>query len=96
MQKQLFPKEVIENTVEAYLPKVTVKSQLIYSIIVSALIAAFVALLFIKIDISTQANGIIRTVAEKTEVKSLTSGRLEVVNVTENKTVTPNQVLLKL
>jgi len=96
MQKQLFPKEVIENTVEAYLPKVTVKSQLIYSIIVSALIAAFVALPFIKIDISTQANGIIRTVAEKTEVKSLTSGRLEVVNVTENETVAPNQLLFKI
>lgn len=96
MQKQLFPKEIIENTVEAYLPKVSVKSQLIYSIIVLALIVAFLALPFIKIDISTQANGIIRTIAEKTEVKSLTSGRLEAVNVAENKTVIANQTLFKI
>lgn len=96
MQKQLFPKEVIESTVEAYLPRVSVKSQLIYTIILVALVATFAALPFIKVDISTQANGIIRTVADKTEVKSLTSGRLSVVNVTENQTVGPNQLLFKI
>lgn len=96
MQKQLFPKEVIESTTEAYLPRVSVKSQLIYTIILVALVTTFAALPFIKVDISTQANGIIRTVADKTEVKSLTSGRLSVVNVAENQTVAPNQLLFKI
>lgn len=51
MQKQLYPKEVIESTVEAYLLKVSVKSQLIYSSIVLVLIGGFAALPFISIDV---------------------------------------------
>jgi hypothetical protein len=38
MQKQLFPSEIIQHTTEAYLPKVTVKSQLLYTIILLAII----------------------------------------------------------
>lgn len=96
MQKQLYPKEIIDTTVEAYLPTVSVKSQLIYSTIILVLLATFAALPFVFIDVSIQANGIIRTIAEKTEIKSLVSGRINNVAVAENQVVRQGDVLFEI
>ena len=93
MQKQLFPSDIIQNTTEAYLPKVAVRSQLIYSIVLLAIVGALVMLPFIVVDISVQSNGIIRTVADKTEIKSLISGTVKVVNVSENQNIAQNATL---
>jgi HlyD family secretion protein len=93
MQKQLFPSDIIQSTVEAYLPKVAVRSQLIYTLILLSIFGILVSLPFIFIDISVQSNGIIRTVSEKTEIKSLISGTVKAVNVSENQNVTQNSTL---
>ena len=93
MQNQIFPTDTIENTTEVYLPKVSVRSQLIYSILLLAIIACFVALPFVFVDVSVKSAGLIRTEAEKTEIKSLVSGRITEVNVAENQTVTNGQHL---
>lgn len=93
MQNQIFPTEIIDNTTEVYLPKVTIRSQLIYSILLLAIITCFVALPFIFIDVSVKSTGLIRTEAEKTEIKSLVSGRVTEVNVAENQSVTNGQHL---
>jgi membrane fusion protein, peptide pheromone/bacteriocin exporter len=65
MQNQIFPTEIIDNTTEVYLPKVTIRSQLIYSILLLAIIACFVALPFVFVDVSVKSVGLIRTQAEK-------------------------------
>ena len=96
MQTQLFPPEIIEHTTEAYLPKVSVRSQLIYASVIVALIGTLVALPFVYVDVSVQSNGIVRTVAEKSELKSLVSGTVETVNVKENQTVRQGAVLFTL
>jgi membrane fusion protein, peptide pheromone/bacteriocin exporter len=93
MQNQIFPTEIIDNTTEVYLPKVTIRSQLIYSILLLAVIACFVALPFVFVDVSVKSGGLIRTQAEKTEIKSLVSGRITEVNVAENQQVTNGQHL---
>ncbi|MFC0186503.1 HlyD family secretion protein [Pseudarcicella hirudinis] len=96
MQNQLFPAEIIENTTEAYLPKVTVKSQFIYISVMLALLVVFIALPFIKVDISVQSGGVIRTMAEKNEIKPLVSGTVSEVQVKENQTVKEGQSMYKL
>jgi membrane fusion protein, peptide pheromone/bacteriocin exporter len=96
MQNQIFPTEFLENTTEVYLPKVSVKSQLIYSLILFAIIAILASLPFIFVDVSVQSAGIIRTKAEKTEIKSLVSGKITAVNVAENQAVKANQVLFSV
>ena len=48
---------------------------------------------FIFVDVSVKSTGIIRTQAEKTEIKSLVSGRLTEVNIADNQTVTSGQHL---
>jgi membrane fusion protein, peptide pheromone/bacteriocin exporter len=93
MQNQIFPTEIIDNTTEVYLPRVTVRGQLIYSILLLSIIAGIASLPFIFVDVSVKSTGIIRTQAEKTEIKSLVSGRLTEVNIADNQTVISGQHL---
>ena len=51
MKKQIFPKEIIENTLEVHQFKHTNKSKIIYGIILLALISALISLPFIKVTI---------------------------------------------
>lgn len=96
MQTQLYPAEVIEHTTEAYLPKVSVQGQVIY---VSVVLAAFLALLslpFIRIDVSVQSSGIVRSKAERNELRSLTGGTIAKVLAHENQTVKAGQPVFQL
>ncbi|WP_288428493.1 hypothetical protein [uncultured Spirosoma sp.] len=74
MQNQLHPPTVIEHTTEAYLPQVTVRGQLIYCSVALAIVAALVALPFIRTDVSVQSAGIIRPVAERNDLRPLVAG----------------------
>ena len=65
MQKQILPTESIDYAVETYLPKVQVRSQLIYTIALLSVLAALVSLPFIYVDISVQSPAAVRTLAEK-------------------------------
>jgi membrane fusion protein, peptide pheromone/bacteriocin exporter len=96
MQNQLFPPEIIENITESYLPEVSVKSQVIYISVLLAVIGLFVSTFFIYVDVSVQSNGIIRTVAEKNEVRSLVAGIIASARVKENMAVKQGQVLYSL
>ncbi|RZM05845.1 MAG: HlyD family secretion protein, partial [Pedobacter sp.] len=58
-----------------YLPRVTVRSQLIYTSVLLAVVICLAALPFIYVDVSVQAAGLIRPIAERSEIKSLVSGR---------------------
>lgn len=93
MQKQILPSESIDYALETYLPQVQVRSQLIYTIILLAVIGALVALPFIYVDVSLQSPGMIRTLSEKTELKSLVSGRIRRANVMENQMVQAGDTL---
>jgi membrane fusion protein, peptide pheromone/bacteriocin exporter len=96
MQSQLFPPEIIENTTESYLPSVSVRSQSIYIFVLLSIIGAFAATPFVFVDVSVQSNGIIRTVAEKNEIRSLVSGLISVAKVKENTPIMQGQTLFIL
>lgn len=93
MQKQLYPPETLDYALETYLPKVNVKSQLIYASILLFVLSVFVALPFIYVDINVASPGVIRTLSEKTELKSLVSGRITKMDVSENQMVKAGEVL---
>jgi multidrug resistance efflux pump len=93
MQKQLYPSETIDYALETYLTKVNVKSQLIYTSILIFVLGVFVALPFVYVDISVASPGLIRTLSEKTELKSLVSGRITKMAVVENQMVKTGDVL---
>ena len=96
MQKQLYPSETIDYALETYLPKVNVKSQLIYTSILLFVLGVFVALPFVYVDISVASPGVIRTLSEKTELKSLVSGRITKMDVAENQMVKAGDILFAI
>lgn len=96
MQKQLHPPAVIEHTTEAYLPQVTVRGQLIYCLVALAIVAALVALPFIRTEVSVQSAGIIRPVAERNDLRPLVAGTVAQVLVHDNQPVRRGQPMIRL
>ena len=76
MKKQIFPKEIIENTIEVHQFKHTNKSKIIYSIILLALIVALASLPFINVTIYNTSQGLIRPDKERILLESSNSGKV--------------------
>jgi membrane fusion protein, peptide pheromone/bacteriocin exporter len=93
MQQQVFPPEVLENSVETYLPQVTVKSQLIYSTLLAMLVLLLALLPVIKVDVPVPGNGEISTAFGRHEIRSQISGVLQEVNVRDNQLVKKGDLL---
>ena len=79
-----------------YLPRVTVRSQLIYTSVLLAVVICLAALPFIYVDVSVQAAGLIRPIAERSEIKSLVSGRIAAILVHENQPIRAGSTLIEL
>ncbi|MDL2245019.1 HlyD family secretion protein [Parabacteroides sp. OttesenSCG-928-J18] len=90
----LLPNEWVENSIESYVYQHTTKSQIIYWIALGAIVGAIVALPFIYVDISIQGNGVVRPVAEKTEIKSSITELVDSVYVREGEKVNKGDVIL--
>ncbi|HTJ10587.1 MAG TPA: HlyD family efflux transporter periplasmic adaptor subunit [Dinghuibacter sp.] len=93
---QLFPAAILENSTFSWLPRVTVRGQLMYALLLTAVCAGIVSLFYIKVDVSLNAPGLVRPVAEKTEVRSPSAGTIAEVLVTDGSAVRQGQVLLRL
>ncbi|WP_159467127.1 HlyD family secretion protein [Dyadobacter sp. 3J3] len=96
MKQQLFPTEVLENSVEGYLPQVAVKSQWIYTITILAVVLTIFSLPFLYIDISVPSTGNLRTKNEKTELRSLVNGVIQNAFVNENQSVKKGEILYEI
>lgn len=93
---QLFPSSVLQESAYTWLPKVKVRTQIIYTCSLLALVTALASLPFIKVDVSANGTGLVRPVAEKNELHSLVSGAIEEVLVTEGQHVDKGQLLIRL
>ena len=91
----LLSNEWIENSIETYIYQHTTKSQIIYWVVLLAVTAAFVALPFVYVDISVQGSGVVRPVAEKTEITSSISEYVDSVFVREGAQVRKGDILLR-
>lgn len=96
MQHQLHPPTVIEHTTEAYLPQVTVRGQLIYCSVALAIVAALCSLPFVYTEVSVQSNGMVRTVAERNDLRPLVAGTIAEVLVRDNQPVRQGQPMIRL
>ena len=56
---QIFPKEIIENTAQAYIPENRVKSRVVYGIILTTILLAICAMPFLKVKIYKNAQGLV-------------------------------------
>lgn len=93
---QLFPIEVMQHSSYTWLPRVKVRTQLIYLIVLMAVVAALAALPFIKVDVSVKASGLVRPVTEKHELRNLVAGTIAEILVTDGQKVQRGQEILRL
>jgi HlyD family secretion protein len=93
---QLFPPEIIENTVECYHTRISRRSRAIYVIILLMILAMMGSMPLIYVDISTQSRGIVRSPYENTVVQTAVYGEVVSYRMFENKAVSGGDTLLVL
>ncbi len=93
---RIFPAAVMQHSAYTWLPRISVKSQLIYSSVLAAIVVAIIAAIFIKVDVSVNVSGIVRPVIEKTDLRSLTGATIAQVLAKEGQPVKEGQVLMYL
>jgi HlyD family secretion protein len=94
--KQVFPREILENTAEVHQFKHSNVSKGIYLIILLILLGAFIALPFVKIDVISQARGIIKPDIERVHISLINSGQVIYNGLFNNKKVAKGDTLLIL
>jgi len=84
------------NTLENLVSKNKTKSFSIYLIIVLAVIIFLILLPIIKIDISSQSRGIVRSTTDNVPVTAIVSGRIVWLNLKNNGVVKKGDTLIKI
>ena len=99
--KEIFPEEILNNTVESHIIKHNKKTSRLFVITFLALLIAFVSLPFIYIDIYTTSRGTIIPQEKKLTLYSPISGKISFFKVEENQKIkkvltsnTSNDVLI--
>jgi multidrug resistance efflux pump len=90
----LIPSEFIKNSMDVYLRQHPPKGRRIYWFVLLAMVASLAALPFIYVDVSVQDAGIIRPVAEKTEIKSGITEVVDSIYVGEGQVLNPGDTIL--
>ncbi|WP_439489200.1 HlyD family secretion protein [Algoriphagus sp.] len=93
MENKIFPSSIIHNTVEIYDSRISVRSHMIYLILLGILIAFFVALPLIYVDVAVQARGTFQSALQRNSLMSSVGGRLQKMNFAENQKVQKGEVL---
>lgn len=92
--KQLFPKEIIENSVEVHQFKHSKKSKIVYSILLVAILLTLISLPFIKITIYNTSQGLIRSDKERMTIQTSSSGNIFFHQLKNNLRVQKGDTLL--
>lgn len=93
-KNQIFPEDILHNTVEYHIAKHSKKTNLIFWVIFLALSAALVALPFIYVDIYTTSRGVISSHEKPVTLFAPVSGRITYFNLLENQSVKQGDTLL--
>lgn len=93
MERKVFPAAILNETVEVYDSRISVRSKAIYIIILGVLLASVVALPLIYVDVAVQSRGTFQSSLQRNVLVSSVNGRLEKWNLKENQKVKKGDVL---
>ena len=96
MKKQIFPKEILDNTYEVHQFKHSKRSKRIYVFILLLICGILSSLPFIKVDLYTSVRGIIKTQEERIPLRITQSGQVVYTQLVPHRTVAKGDTLLKL
>ena len=94
MKKEIFPKEILDNSFEVHQFKHSTRSKRIYSLILLLVLAMLVSLPFLYVDVYASARGIIVPKDERISIFSLQSGIVVSTHIEANKFVHQGDTLL--
>ena len=92
----IFPKEIIENTSEKHFFRFSTASFIIYTTVILLVISTIAILPIVKVDISVQGTGLIRSEAEQSQLCSPVTSQVEKIAIKENQFVHKGDTLLWL
>jgi HlyD family secretion protein len=90
----LFPEEIIKNTTEHLHAKYSRKSNVIYITVLLLLVVAIGLTPFIKVNVTRQSRGVIRSEMESNTIQTVVGGKIIINNIHENKNVDIGDTLL--
>lgn len=96
MSQTVFPFELVHPNIEGLNAQIDRRSNLMYCLLIGALILAIGALPVIKVDVSVQARGAIRDVQSNTPITSLIQGQVLSHNLIEDVQVFKGEKLISL
>ena len=92
----IFPPEILNSTVEVYHTRISTRSKAIYWIILCMLAGVFTALPLVKVDVTMQSRGVMRSPMENTVIQTSVYGEVVRNAMAENRQVTKGDTLLVL
>jgi HlyD family secretion protein len=84
------------NTLENLIAKNKTKSISIYLVLILAILIFLIALPLIKVDISSQSRGMIRSTTDNVPLSSLVNGKVTFVQLKNNQVVQQGDTLVRL
>lgn len=96
MQKQLYPLENADDSLESLVAERSRSSRAIYLTVVVLLLAGLATLPLVRVGVSVQSDGLIRPATEKHEVRARVSGFVEEVLVDRGDTITRGGTIFRL
>ncbi|MCC5936686.1 MAG: HlyD family efflux transporter periplasmic adaptor subunit [Lunatimonas sp.] len=91
--QKIFPATVVNHSIEVYESRISVKSNIIYLILLGTFISMMVALPFIFVDVAVLSRGTLQSALQRNTLTSSVAGRLEKWNVYENQKVRKGDIL---
>ncbi len=96
MSKQLFPPEIIEFSAEKLIHDYSKKSNIIYNLILIAILLTFISIFFVKVDVSVNGTGVLRSEKDRITIAAPIEGKIVKWLIAENQVVRKNDTLLIL
>jgi len=94
LENNIFPEDILNNTVEYHIAKHSKKSNRIFWLIFIALVSVIIALPFIYVDIYSTSRGIIISEEKPVSLFAPTTGKVTYYNLKENEYVSKGDTLL--
>ncbi|MBW3466252.1 HlyD family secretion protein [Arthrospiribacter ruber] len=93
MSIKIFPSAITQQTVEVYDSRISVRSKVIYLILIGLMFASIAALPLIYVDVAVQSRGTFQSALQRNSLISSVGGRLEKWSLVENQKVQKGEVL---
>ncbi|MBW8323719.1 MAG: HlyD family secretion protein [Prolixibacteraceae bacterium] len=96
MKQTIFPKEIIMFSLESHYARFSRHSIAVYLVLIGVITATLVALPILKVDVTAQSRGIIRSQTEPTSIQAPVTGQVQKICIRENMKVTIGDTLIWL